>query len=186
MDRPRTSGVSSVQNPLFRALTTWVAITWFLLDPIMRVSADEGMWLLNDPPRQHLAKKYNFDLTREWLERAQLASVRFNNGGSGSFVSPDGLIVTNHHIGADCLQKLSSKDHDLLHDGFYARSRNQELKCQDLELNVLQTITDVTDRVNAAVKPDMSSGAALRSRPPLQDKELCPITTGERRFHRFS
>src|SRR4051794_13041634 len=73
----------------------------------MPAYSDEGMWLLNDPPRDRLKEKYGFDLSDAWLEHARLASVRFNNGGSGSFVSPNGLLITNHHIGADSLQKLS-------------------------------------------------------------------------------
>ena len=85
-----------------------------LLTRGMMVQADEGMWLLNEPPRALLKAKYGFDLTGDWLEHARLASIRFNNGGSGSFVSPDGLIITNHHIGADSLQKLSSPDRNLL------------------------------------------------------------------------
>lgn len=125
---------------------------------------DEGMWLLNDPPRELLKKKYDFDISDAWLERVQKASVRFNNGGSGGFVSPDGLVLTNHHIGADCLQKLSPKDKDYYHDGFHARTRAEELKCPDLELNVLQSIEDVTQRVNAAVKPDMPSDKAFAAR----------------------
>src|SRR5262249_46946216 len=98
----------------------------------MSLLADEGMWLLNEPPRQLLKSKYQFDLTNDWLEHAQLASVRFNNGGSGSFASADGLLVTNHHIGADCLQKSSPPDKDYLRDGYYARTRADELKCPDL------------------------------------------------------
>src|SRR6516165_5395812 len=115
-----------------------------LLCTMTPLAADEGMWLLNEPPKQLLQQKYKFDLTDAWLEHAQKASVRFNNGGSGSFVSADGLIVTNHHLGADCLQKLSPKDKDYYRDGFLARSRADELKCPDLELNVLQSIEDVT------------------------------------------
>src|SRR5437763_15963891 len=88
---------------------------------VKKTQADEGMWLLNDPPRSLLKKKYDFDLTDAWLEHVQKASVRFNNGGSGGFVSPEGLIVTNHHIGADQLQKLSGKGKDYLRDGFFAR-----------------------------------------------------------------
>jgi hypothetical protein len=128
------------------------------------VNADEGMWLLNDPPRQHLKEKYGFELTDAWLEHARLASVRFNSGGSGSFVSPEGLVVTNHHVGADCLQKLSPKDKDYLRDGFLARTRDAELKCPDLELNVLQSIEDVTERVNAAVPPDLPAAKAFAAR----------------------
>jgi hypothetical protein len=122
------------------------------------------MWLLNDPPRQRLREKYGFDLTDAWLERAQKASVRFNNGGSGGFVSADGLVVTNHHIGADSLQKLSPKDKDYLRDGYHARTRGEELKCPDLELNVLTSMEDMTDRVNAAVKPELTPAQAFAAR----------------------
>jgi hypothetical protein len=130
----------------------------------MRAYSDEGMWLLNDPPRERLKEKYGFDLTDAWLEHARLASVRFNNGGSGSFVSPSGLMITNHHIGADSLQKLSTRDRDLFRDGFYAKTQADELKCPDLELNVLQSIDDVTERVNAAVKPEMKPAEAFAAR----------------------
>ncbi|MGH7170241.1 MAG: S46 family peptidase [Gemmataceae bacterium] len=128
------------------------------------MNADEGMWLLNNPPRKYLKERHDFTLSDEWLERAQKASVRFNNGGSGSFVSANGLIVTNHHIGADCLQKLSPKDKDYLRDGYYAATLDKELRCPDLELNVLQSIEDVTARVNEAVKPDTSPAKAFAAR----------------------
>lgn len=142
--------------------------------PMTTALADEGMWLLNAPPRQLLKDKYGFDLTDAWLENARLASIRFNSGGSGSFVSPDGLIVTNHHIGADSLAKLSPPDGDYLRDGFLARKREEELKCPDLELNVLQSIEDVTERVNGAVKEGMSpadAGAARRGMMATIEKE---------------
>ncbi|QVL31276.1 S46 family peptidase [Telmatocola sphagniphila] len=130
----------------------------------MPVYSDEGMWLLNEPPTSILLTKYNFELTPEWLENARLSSIRFNNGGSGSFLSADGLIITNHHIGADALQKLSNKDRNLFRDGFYAKKQSEELKCNDLELNVLQEIVDVTQQVNDAVKPNMSPAEASAAR----------------------
>jgi hypothetical protein len=136
----------------------------------MTVQADEGMWLLNAPPRKLLKEKYDFELTDDWLQRAQQASVRFNNGGSGGFVSPDGLIVTNHHIGADSLQKLSTRARNLLRDGYLARTRKQELKCPDLELNVLQKIVDVTKEVQAAVQPDMTPAQANAARRAVMAK----------------
>jgi hypothetical protein len=128
------------------------------------VNGDEGMWLLDDPPREHLQKKYGFELTDAWLRHAQRASVRFNNGGSGGFVSADGLVATNHHVGADMIQKLSPPDKDYLRDGFLARSRDEEAKCPDLELNVLVSTEDVTDRVNAAVKPGLKPADAFAAR----------------------
>jgi hypothetical protein len=130
----------------------------------MMARSDEGMWLLNEPPRELLKQRHNFELTDAWLERARLASIRFNNGGSGSFVSAQGLIATNHHIAADSLQKLSSPERNLIRDGYLAKTRADELLCPDLELNVLQEIVDVTDQVNGAVKPSMNSGEAFAAR----------------------
>ena len=113
--------------------------------------ADEGMWLYSAPPRDQIKQKYGFTLTDAWLEHLMKSSVRFNSGGSGSFVSADGLVITNHHVGADDLQKLSDERTNYLRDGFYAKTQADEKKCVDLELNVLQSIEDVTARVNAAV-----------------------------------
>lgn len=126
--------------------------------------ADEGMWLFNQPPREQLKTKYHFDITDEWLRHLQLASVRFNSGGSGSFVSEDGLVMSNHHVGADALQKLGTKDKNYLRDGFFARTFAEEVPCVDLELNVLQSIEDVTARVNAAVPAGASPEVAFAAR----------------------
>lgn len=126
--------------------------------------ADEGMWLFNRPPRELLKQRYNFDPSPAWLEHLQKASVRFNSGGSGSFVSPDGLTLTNHHVGLDCLQKISTAKRDYVTAGYHAKTRAQEVRCVDLELNVLMSIEDVTQRVNAAVTEGMSSADAQRAR----------------------
>jgi hypothetical protein len=115
-------------------------------------SGHEGLWLYNNLPTEQL-KKYKFAATRDWLENLQKSSIRFNSGGSGSFISADGLVITNHHVGADALQKLGTKERNILRDGFHAKSRADELKCEAMELNVLQEVTDVTERVNKAV-PD--------------------------------
>src|SRR5215472_8351051 len=94
--------------------------------------ADEGMWPFNNVPRAEIKKKYGFEITDDWLKKVQLASVRFNNGGSGSFVSADGLVLTNHHIASDTLQKISTPEKDYVKEGFYARTRDQEAKAPDL------------------------------------------------------
>ena len=128
------------------------------------VRADEGMWLYSAPPRDQIKKKYGFDLTDAWLEHLMKSSVRFNSGGSGSFVSGDGLVITNHHVGLDALQKFSSTEKNYVHDGFYAKTAAEEIKCLDLELNVLQSIEDVTARVNAAIPPGMTGNDAALAR----------------------
>ena len=141
--------------------TIIIAIALLLAMPLL---ADEGMWLFNHPPRQLLKQRYGFEPTQAWLDHLQKASIRFNNGGSGSFVSANGLILTNHHVGLDCLQKISTAKHDYVATGYHAKTAKEEVKCVDLELNVLQSIEDVTKRVKAAVKSDMSAADAQRAR----------------------
>ena len=128
------------------------------------VRADEGMWLFNRPPRQILQQRYGFNPTQQWLDHLQKASVRFNSGGSASFVSPDGLILTNHHVGLDCLAKISTPTHDYVATGFHAKTAAEEVKCLDLELNVLASIEDVTQRVNAAVPAGATPAQAQAAR----------------------
>jgi hypothetical protein len=140
-------------------LSAWLAAVWLLPS-----HAEEGMWLFSDPPRRQIQAAYGFELTDAWLEHVRLASVRFNSGGSGSFVSEDGLVISNHHVGADAIQKLSSEEKNLLQDGFLARRPVEELMCVDLELNVLQSIEDVTARVNAVIPRDASAEAAAQAR----------------------
>ena len=127
-------------------------------------SADEGMWLFSSPPLRQLKEKYQFEPTPQWLEHLQKASVRFNSGGSGSFVSATGLCITNHHVGADALQKASSEQNNYLKNGFYAKTNAEEIKCADLELNVLMSTEDVTSQVNGAVKPGLNADQASAAR----------------------
>lgn len=126
--------------------------------------ADEGMWLFNNPPTQQLLERYHFQVTAPWLEHLQRSSVRFDNGGSGSFVSPNGLVMTNQHIAVDCLQKISTKASDYVATGFAAGNYADEPKCPDLELNALVSIEDVTSQVKSAAQPGMDPAAAEKAR----------------------
>jgi hypothetical protein len=126
------------------------------------LAADEGMWLLTKPPVDTLKSRYGFAPTAAWLERLQRSCVRM--GASGSVVSAAGLVMTNHHVGVDQLLKLSTPQRDLMRDGFYARTRDAELKCPDMEVQILWSTEDVTERVNAPVRPEMSPAAAYDAR----------------------
>ncbi len=128
------------------------------------IHAEEGMWTFDNPPLKQLAAKYNFHPTQEWLDHLRLSSVRLNDGGSGSFVSPNGLLLTNHHVARGQLQKNSTAEHDYLRDGFYAATPDQEMKSPDLEINVLVSMQDVTARVQGAANGIADDAKALRAR----------------------
>jgi len=153
-------------RPMSNAFRTFFPNSIFILALAMNTSAlaDEGMWLFNAPPLKQLKEKYQFEPTPQWLDHLQKSSVRFNSGGSGSFVSANGLVITNHHVGADTLQKISDAQHNYLRDGFYAKTQSDEIKSADLELNVLISIEDVTARVSGAVKPGMTSDQGSSAR----------------------
>src|SRR5438046_7741039 len=140
------------------------SVLLFIIGMTISVRADEGMWLFNAPPSRRLKEKYQFEPTQQWSEHLQKSSVRFNSGGSGSFVSANGLVITNHHVGADTLQKISNPQHNYLKDGFYAKTQTDEIKSTDLELNVLMSIEDVSARVNGAVKQGMTNDQASSAR----------------------
>lgn len=168
---------------------------WFLPVP---AAADEGMWLFNDLPRQLLQQKYRFDAPQEWTDHLMKSSVRFNVGGSGSFISSTGLVLTNHHVGSDTLGKLSTAERNILEKGYLATDPSQELKAPDLELNQLLQIRDVTPQVQAAVTPGMTPEQALAARRAViariekaaqEESGLkCTVTTlyGGGRYHLYS
>jgi len=139
-----------------------------LCAPALR--ADEGMWTFDNVPVKQIQDRYGFTPTKEWLDHVRKASVRFNDGGSGSFISPTGLVLTNHHVARGQLQKVSTPQKDYVKDGFLAKTAAEELPCPDLELNVLASMEDVTARVRAAVKAGMSDKEALKAREAVIGK----------------
>jgi hypothetical protein len=163
-----------------RVFLPLILVSFFALSTL--AAADEGMWLYNAFPKDKVKAKYGFTPSQQWLDHIQLSSVRFNNGGSGSFVSADGLAFTNHHVGAVCVQQLSTHGHDYIKEGFYAKTQAEEGKCPDLELNVLVAIEDVTAKVNAGVKPEMSTADAARAQRVAmsQIEKECATSTGMR------
>jgi len=110
------------------------------------------MWTFDNPPTRPVQEKYKFAITQPWLDHVRLSSVRLNDGGSGSFVSPTGLLLTNHHVALGQLQKNSTPEHDYVKSGFYARTPEEEMKSPDLEVNVLVSMENVTSRVQDALK----------------------------------
>jgi hypothetical protein len=128
------------------------ALAALLVSFSLTAHADEGMWTFDNPPVELLKARYHFVPTQEWLDHVRLSCVRLNDGGSGSFVSADGLLLTNHHVARGQLQKNSTKEHDYVRDGFYAATRDAEMKAQDLEVNVLVSMENVTPQVQAALK----------------------------------
>lgn len=159
----------------------FIASTAFALI-LQNASADEGLWLFNQFPADLVKKKYGVDVTPAFLNQLQAASVRFNSGGSGSFVSATGLVFTNHHVAADCIQKISSKEHDYLKEGFSARAPEEEKACPDLELNLLLKLTEVTAKVNqgiGAAEPPAEANRKRKANIAALEKS-CNAETGNR------
>ena len=142
----------------YRRIVMLIALVAAALGGI--VLADEGMWTFDKLPLKHLKDTYGFEPPPGWVEHLQSSSVRFNSGGSGSFVSADGLVMTNHHVGADTLQKISTKDKDYYKTGFLAASPAEEVRAPDLELNVLVGIQDVTELINEGILAGLGDAEA--------------------------
>jgi hypothetical protein len=151
------------RNPL-RHLAILSALVCSSVASVPKVDADEGMWLFNALPKQQLKSKHQFEPTQAWVDHVMLSSVRFSTGGSASFVSSNGLVLTNHHVASDTLYKLSTPENNYNENGFLAKRLEDEIPATDLELNQLISIEDVTDRVNAAVKDSMTPPEASKAR----------------------
>lgn len=140
--------------------------------------ADEGMWTLSDFPRERLQKKYGIAPSDEWLRHIQLSSLRVSGGCSGSFVSPQGLMMTNHHCSIGCLEELSGPQRDLLKNGYLASERGSELRCTTMELSQLQEIEDVTARIAGASRglTDHEFGRAVKAEMSRIEKACADST----------
>lgn len=141
---------------------TFLLIVSFLISSLP-VLADDGMWTFDNPPLKQWKEKYNFEPSKEWLDRVRLASVRFP-GASGVFVSPNGLIATNHHVASGFIERLSSKERDLLKSGFYAKTQAEELKVPDGNVSILESYDNVTERVHTAAKAGTSDADSATKR----------------------
>jgi hypothetical protein len=133
------------------------------------VLADEGMWTYDHPPLKQLEERYGFKPTQEWLNHLRLSSVDMY--ASGSFVSPDGLMLTNHHVALFSLQRLSTPEHNYVRDGFYAKTQAEEAPIPGMTVRVLVSTVDVTARVMGAVK----AGASPAEAKAQQDAETAAI-----------
>ncbi len=114
--------------------------------------ADEGMWTFDNFPKDKVKKAYGFEPDQAWLDKVRLSSARLAGGCSASFVSPNGLVLTNHHCARGCVADLSTAKQDYMKNGFHARTQAAEKVCPNFEINKLVEIRDITDKVNAATK----------------------------------
>jgi Peptidase S46 len=144
------------------------------------VTGDEGIWLPNQFPAGDVQKKHGVAVSKDFLDRLRLASVRVV--ASGSFVSPSGLLFTNHHVASECIQQLSSSEHDYMKDGFYAGSIASEKRCPGMEADVLLAIEDVTGMVAAGVREETEPAEASRIRRAniARIEKECTGRTGNR------
>ncbi len=162
-------------------------IVWALLAALLfllpwQTRADEGIWLFDRFPAEKVKQKHGVEVTGAFLDRMRLGSVRFFGIASGSFVSPNGLLFTNHHVASECIQQLSTKENDYMNQGFYAATLSEERKCPDLEADVLLSMQDVTAQVTAGAPADTASAEAGRIRRAniARIEKDCTASAGDR------
>ncbi len=159
---------------LKKGLTAAIAVTMtFMSTPF--ALADEGMWTFDAFPTARANQATGARIDQAWLDRLQRASVRLAGGCSASMVSPEGLVLTNHHCVVSCVQELSSTQRDYVAQGFTPRNRSEERQCPGFQAEVLQTITDVTPRVRQAVGNAQGSARvqALGTTTAAIEQEAC-------------
>ncbi len=139
--------------------------------------ADEGMWTFDNFPTASVNQKYGLHIDQAWLDHVRGASVRLSSGCSASIVTPDGLVLTNHHCVRDCAQQLSSATIDYVKDGFQVARREDEKLCPGMQAEVLSGTSDVTDRITRA-----AAGKTGQDFVKARDAEIA--AGGERGLHR--
>jgi len=147
------------------------ALTAFAALATLPAAADEGMWTFDNPPRDAIQQKYGVTLDTAWLDRVRLATVRLDGGCTGSFISGEGLVLTNHHCAEDCIASNSSEGNDLVGNGFHATSREKELHCEEDSISVLVGTEDVTAKVAAALAGVAPEGVVEARRAALTKLE---------------
>ena len=162
------------------ALRAWLIAA--LCIPLSAVAA-EGMWTLDNLPTKAIQKSTGFAPDAAWVAKVMQSSARLDNGCSGSFVSKDGLVLTNHHCARNCIQELSTAKVDYIQDGFLAKARTDELRCPALEINRLEEITDVTAKIEAATKG--TSGPAFAKARKGEIASIESACTGEAKATRL-
>jgi len=136
--------------------------------------ADEGMWTFDNFPKQAVKEKLGVDITDAWLDHLRLATTRLESGCTGSFISPDGLILTNHHCASECLSQNSTPQKDMLADGFLAPSREQEPACKTEQISVLVAMENITDKITAATQGlDDKAANAARKKELTRLEQAC-------------
>ncbi len=165
-------------NKLMKKTTSLILVSILLCSSLL-IRADDGMWTFDNPPLKQWKERYNFEPSAEWLEKVRLASPKVN-GASAGFISPNGLIATNHHVAAAYIARLSSKERDLMKTGFYAKTQAEELKVPDADASVLMSFENVTERVHGAAKSAATDAeaATMRSTAIAGIEKDCGPATG--------
>ena len=133
--------------------------------------ADEGMWTIDNFPADQIQQRYGVTINDDWLQSAQLATTRLENGCTGSFASPDGLILTNNHCTWSCIRNLSTDERNLSDEGFMAATREEELRCPGQQISVLVDLEEVTDDIAAATRGLDDAAANDARKATLTDLE---------------